>query len=72
LKEVANLTPAEVLKGKNFVATERTNHPDAQWFQDTPLGLFIHWGPESAEGLGNALEDDEKRPKTPKIQTSDR
>jgi alpha-L-fucosidase len=51
LKEVANLTPAEVLKGKTLVATERTKHPDAQWFKDTPLGLFIHWGPVSSEGL---------------------
>ena len=25
-------------------AFERNAHPDAQWFPEAGLGLFIHWG----------------------------
>ena len=32
------------------LAGERTTHPDAQWFGQCPLGLFIHWGIPSAHG----------------------
>jgi alpha-L-fucosidase len=28
----------------------RTTHPDAQWFPDAGLGLFIHWGITSVDG----------------------
>ena len=29
---------------------ERTTHPDAQWFGNAGLGLFIHWGIASVHG----------------------
>ncbi|OGV72145.1 MAG: hypothetical protein A3K19_26535 [Lentisphaerae bacterium RIFOXYB12_FULL_65_16] len=29
---------------------QRTSHPDAQWFGDAGLGLFIHWGISSVHG----------------------
>lgn len=37
--------------------TARTNHPDAQWFPDAALGLFIHWGTSSvrATNLSNQM-----------------
>lgn len=28
----------------------RTEHPDAQWFADGPIGLFVHWGIASVDG----------------------
>jgi alpha-L-fucosidase len=28
-------------------------HPDAQWFPDAGLGLFIHWGLASVKGTGD-------------------
>lgn len=28
----------------------RTSHPDAQWFAERPIGLFIHWGISSVHG----------------------
>ncbi|MFG0247463.1 MAG: alpha-L-fucosidase, partial [Phycisphaeraceae bacterium JB051] len=31
-------------------AFERTTHPDAQWFADAGLGLFLHWGLSSVKG----------------------
>lgn len=31
----------------------RTEHPDAQWFPDAGLGLFIHWGISSVRGEGD-------------------
>ncbi len=27
-----------------------TDHPDAQWFPDAAMGLFMHWGPASVDG----------------------
>ena len=30
---------------------EHTMHPDAQWFADAGLGLFIHWGIASVKGI---------------------
>lgn len=33
------------------IARERTTHPDAQWFPDAGMGLFLHWGIHSVEGL---------------------
>ncbi|MCU0791732.1 MAG: alpha-L-fucosidase [Opitutaceae bacterium] len=32
------------------LAGERTTHPDAAWFGQCPLGLFIHWGIPSVRG----------------------
>ncbi len=31
-------------------AFQRTTHPDAQWFPDAGLGLFVHWGIASVHG----------------------
>ncbi len=31
-------------------AKNRTRHPDAQWFPQAGLGLFLHWGISSVEG----------------------
>lgn len=31
----------------------RNTHPDAQWFPDAGLGLFIHWGVVSTRGSGD-------------------
>lgn len=42
---VASNTPA-----KTFT---RTTHPDAQWFAEANLGLFIHWGISSVQGTGD-------------------
>ena len=33
------------------IAIERTTHPDAQWFPDAGMGLFLHWGIHSVAGL---------------------
>ncbi|NSW56589.1 MAG: alpha-L-fucosidase [Armatimonadetes bacterium] len=30
---------------------ERTTHPDAQWFPEAGLGLFMHWGIHSVAGI---------------------
>lgn len=30
---------------------DRTTHPDAQWFPEASLGLFMHWGIHSVKGL---------------------
>ena len=34
-------------------AFQRTSHPDAQWFENAALGLFIHWGISSVSGEGD-------------------
>ena len=53
LEEVANLKkPTIELEGKYHVAGGRNHNPDAQWFSRAGLGLFMHWGPESAQGSG--------------------
>lgn len=31
----------------------RTTHPDAQWFGNAGLGLFLHWGISSVDGRGD-------------------
>jgi alpha-L-fucosidase len=31
-------------------APSHTAHPDAQWFPDAALGLFLHWDPASVKG----------------------
>ena len=32
-------------------SNQHTRHPDAQWFPDAGLGLFIHWDEGSVAGL---------------------
>src|SRR5581483_11974790 len=32
-------------------STAHTMHPDAQWYGDAGLGLFIHWGIASVKGI---------------------
>lgn len=32
-------------------ASPHTNHPDAQWYPDAGLGLFIHWGLSSVRSM---------------------
>ena len=36
---------------EHAVASSHTSHPDAQWFPDAALGLFIHWGLSSVKDL---------------------
>ncbi|MFC1738144.1 alpha-L-fucosidase [Planctomycetota bacterium] len=36
------------IPGKFLLRGQRTTHPDAQWFPDAGLGLFMHWGVNSA------------------------
>src|SRR2546428_11901213 len=31
--------------------TAHTTHPDAQWFPEAGLGLFIHWGVASVRAM---------------------
>ncbi|MCX5642036.1 MAG: alpha-L-fucosidase [Candidatus Omnitrophica bacterium] len=38
-------------------AYRRTEHPDAQWFGNAGLGLFLHWGISSVKGEGNLSWD---------------
>jgi len=33
------------------IAIERTTHPDAQWFPEAGMGLFLHWGIHSVAGV---------------------
>ncbi len=40
-------------QAKAPIPQQRNNHPDAQWFPDAGLGLFIHWGLTSADGKGD-------------------
>jgi alpha-L-fucosidase len=35
---------------KAGIAGQRTDHPDAQWFGNASLGLFLHWGISSVHG----------------------
>ncbi|MBN1864356.1 MAG: alpha-L-fucosidase [Victivallales bacterium] len=41
--------------GNNVLDTAvcRTTHPDAQWFGNAGLGLFLHWGISSVRGEGD-------------------
>ncbi|MBS3800478.1 MAG: alpha-L-fucosidase [Thioalkalivibrio sp.] len=34
-----------------YVVHHRTEHPDAQWFPEAGMGLFVHWGIHSVAGL---------------------
>jgi alpha-L-fucosidase len=44
---IAALVKKEILAGK---ANQRTTHPEAQWFGNAALGLFLHWGIASVHG----------------------
>ena len=35
---------------ENAIALERTTHPDAGWFPDAGMGLFLVWGIHSVVG----------------------
>jgi alpha-L-fucosidase len=35
------------------VEFRRTTHPDAQWYPEAGLGLFLHWGISSVRGQGD-------------------
>jgi alpha-L-fucosidase len=35
---------------KAGLAENRTQHPDAQWFGDASMGLFVHWSISSVDG----------------------
>lgn len=40
-----------VVEGRRSVKTPtHTTHPDAQWFENAGLGLFLHWGISSVHG----------------------
>ena len=39
--------------GQPGAAGERTRHPDAQWFGNAGLGLFLHWGISAVRGEGD-------------------
>src|SRR5439155_21566041 len=36
---------------KDPAAGSHTQHPDAQWFGDAGLGLFLHWGISSVKAM---------------------
>src|SRR4051794_33733948 len=36
---------------KESEAAAHTSHPDAQWFGDAGLGLFLHWGISSVKAM---------------------
>jgi len=61
---VVNPSVAKELKKDDRVASQHsqignaheksgshTQHPDAQWFEDAGLGLFLHWGISSVRGM---------------------
>ncbi len=39
------------VESKKDTGSSHTLHPDAQWFPDAGLGLFIHWGISSVKGM---------------------
>ncbi len=39
------------VESKKDTGASHTLHPDAQWFPDAGLGLFIHWGISSVKGM---------------------
>lgn len=38
---------------QGVIPGERNQHPDAQWFGNAGLGLFVHWGISSVRGEGD-------------------
>jgi len=43
----------EVAKETDALDFKRNSHPDATWFRDAGLGLFITWGLSSVQGQGD-------------------
>jgi len=62
-REVVASEHADILSAKEE-GSAHTLHPDAQWFPEAGLGLFLHWGISSVRGMnishpmvvGRALE----------------
>lgn len=52
---LAAMLPATPLRAQ--AQAEHTHHPDAQWFPDAALGLFLHWDEASVEGLNIGWSD---------------
>ncbi|MFC2113415.1 alpha-L-fucosidase [Bacteroidota bacterium] len=51
------------IPGKVLLKGQRTTHPDAQWFPDAGMGLFMHWGlpsahPETGEPWSTRIFDE--------------
>ncbi len=44
---------AKALDQASSKPVSSNTHPDAQWFPDAGLGLFIHWGLASVKGTGD-------------------
>ncbi|MCE5328220.1 MAG: alpha-L-fucosidase [Planctomycetaceae bacterium] len=40
-------------EGTTAATYQRTTHPDAQWFANAGLGLFLHWGISTVHGKGD-------------------
>lgn len=51
--EVAEQHAVIGVRKKVETAFQRNPHPDAQWFGDAALGLFIHWGISAVRGEGD-------------------
>ena len=49
-KELVASQHADIGNAKE-VKSPHTLHPDAQWFPDAGLGLFLHWGISSVKGM---------------------
>jgi len=41
----------DALGNEGIAITSHTKNPDAQWYPDAGLGLFIHWGIASVKGI---------------------
>ena len=52
ITDAADAQAAELQQSFQKPASQNT-HPDAQWFPDAGLGLFIHWGIASVKGEGD-------------------
>lgn len=50
-KQIVKEEHAEIGVEANKATSPHTLHPDAQWFPETGLGLFLHWGISSVRGM---------------------
>jgi alpha-L-fucosidase len=50
MRRLISIATVTVLLGQLGQAPAHTTHPDAQWFPDAALGLFLHWDPASVKG----------------------
>jgi alpha-L-fucosidase len=62
IRRTALLTAAIVVAMANggptaLAQAPHTTHPDAQWFPDAALGLFIHWDPAAVKGINIGWSD---------------